>query len=239
MFLNSLEGYIAAGIAMITTTVIRRLQELGCYELVEALGRGGMGEVWRARHRMLARAGGDQADPARVLGARRRRGGLAVAASSARREATAALRSPHTVELYDFGVTADGTFYYVMELLDGLDLETLVRRHGPLPPERAVHLLLQACHSLAEAHARGLVHRDIKPANIFACRWGLEYDFVKVLDFGLVKSLDDAGERRSLTSEGIVTGTPGVHGAGESPSADGRSTRAPTSTRSGASPTGC
>ena len=103
-------------------------------------------------------------------------------------EATAALHSPHTVSLHDFGVTPEGAFYYVMDLLDGLDLETLVRRFGPVPPERAIHLLAQACDSLAEAHATGLVHRDVKPANIVACRWGLKWDFVKVLDFGLVKA---------------------------------------------------
>ena len=89
--------------------------------------------------------------------------------------------------MFDFGVTDEGTFYYVMELLAGRDLESLVREFGPLPADRAIFLLRQVCHSLADAHARGLVHRDIKPANIYVCRMGLEYDFVKVLDFGLVK----------------------------------------------------
>ena len=91
------------------------------------------------------------------------------------------------MQLYDFGVADDGTFYYVMELLDGLDLETLVRRHGALPVERAIYLLRQVCQSLAEAELYGLVHRDIKPANLFVCRYGGEYDFVKVLDFGIAK----------------------------------------------------
>src|SRR5438093_108928 len=122
-----------------------------------------------------------------------------------------ALNSPHTIELYDFGVTAEGTFYYVMEILHGLDLETLVRQFGPVPAERAVHLLLQICDSLADAHHAGLVHRDIKPANIYACKKGLKHDFVKVLDFGLVKSTwaeaDD--EISNLTQEGAVPGTPG------------------------------
>jgi serine/threonine protein kinase len=95
-----------------------------------------------------------------------------------------------------------------MELLEGLDLETLVRRHGPVPPERAIHLLVQACDSLAEAHAAGLVHRDVKPANIVACHWGLKWDFVKVLDFGLVKATWTMGEDDQLTSEGAITGTP-------------------------------
>ena len=102
-------------------------------------------------------------------------------------QATAALTSPHTIRLFDFGVTDDGSFYYVMELLDGRDMATLVAEFGPLPPARVIFLLRQVCHSLAEAHSRGLVHRDIKPANIFVCRMGLEHDFVKVLDFGLVQ----------------------------------------------------
>ena len=112
------------------------------------------------------------------------------------------MSSPHTIRVFDFGVTADGTFYYVMELLSGRDLESLVREFGPVPADRAIHLLRQVCHSLADAHARGLVHRDIKPANIYVCRMGLEYDFVKVLDFGLVKFNDqqhhaaDADDRR-------------------------------------------
>src|SRR6185436_3058252 len=101
-------------------------------------------------------------------------------------KATASLTSAHTVDLYDFGVSDDGTFYYVMELLDGLDLDLLVRRFGPLPPARVVHLLSQVCESLEEAHEKGLIHRDVKPANIYVCRSGLRRDFIKVLDFGLV-----------------------------------------------------
>ena len=95
-----------------------------------------------------------------------------------------------------------------MELLDGLDLETLVQRFGPLPPERAIHLLAQACESLADAHAVGLIHRDVKPANIVSCHYGLKYDFVKVLDFGLVKATWSLGAEDRLTSDGVITGTP-------------------------------
>jgi len=106
-------------------------------------------------------------------------------------------------------VANDGTFFLVMELLDGLDLETLVERFGPLPPERAAYLLSQVCESLEEAHVRGLIHRDIKPSNIFTCRMGLEVDFVKVLDFGLVKA-QNAGDRNEslLTAPDATAGTP-------------------------------
>jgi eukaryotic-like serine/threonine-protein kinase len=121
-------------------------------------------------------------------------------------KATALLRSPHTVELYDFGVTDDGVFYYVMELLDGIDLETLVRKFGPQPAARVAAIVRQACRSLAEAHRHGMVHRDIKPGNIFLCRMGGEYDFTKVLDFGLVKVVDSSDIQ--LTGEGATTGTP-------------------------------
>jgi serine/threonine-protein kinase len=111
--------------------------------------------------------------------------------------------------LFDFGVAEDGTFYYVMELLEGLDADALVRRTGPVPPERAIHMLRQVCHSLSEAESRGLVHRDIKPANIFLCRYGEDYDFVKVLDFGIVKAAEDHAETRpALTLDNAVHGTP-------------------------------
>src|SRR5439155_24040206 len=123
--------------------------------------------------------------------------------------ATAALGSPNSIRLFDFGITNEGTFYYVMELLTGRDLETLVREFGPLPAERVVYLLRQVCHSLADAHARGLVHRDIKPANIYVCRMGLEYDFIKVLDFGLVKLKGRSPMQQSLmTIDHRTTGTP-------------------------------
>jgi serine/threonine-protein kinase len=128
-----------------------------------------------------------------------------------RREARAAanLRSPHTIQLYDFGVASDGTFYYVMELLNGMDLQSLVEEHGPVPPARVVHILQQACESLAEAHDRGLVHRDIKPANIQVCCMGQYFDFVKVLDFGLVKSQGSSAQADTrLTAPNAVTGTP-------------------------------
>jgi len=128
-----------------------------------------------------------------------------------RREAEAAanLRSPHTVEIYDFGISDDRTFYFVMELLDGMDLESLVRQHGPLPAARVIHIVTQVCDSLEEAHRAGLVHRDIKPANIHVGPLGLRNDFVKVLDFGLVKPFAATNSDQSLaTVAGQITGTP-------------------------------
>ena len=121
---------------------------------------------------------------------------------------TAGLRSPHTVELFDFGVAADGRLFYAMELLDGLNAEHFVYRFGPVEPRRAVHWLIQVCHSLGEAHARGVVHRDLKPANLFLCRFGRDTDFVKVLDFGLARPVSETADQR-LTSPGVRLGSPG------------------------------
>ena len=210
--------YLLLGVAVVISHVVTGLgqqvakaREMGSYQLGELLGRGGMGEIYKATHRMLARPAAIKLIRPEVIG-----GSDAAAARLAitrfRREAEAAanLRSPHTVELYDFGITDDQTLYFVMELLDGLDLESLVRRHGPLPAGRVVHILRQVCASLEEAHVRGLVHRDIKPANIHVGRVGLVHDFVKVLDFGLVKPITDSPLEHSLaTQAGLVIGTPG------------------------------
>jgi serine/threonine-protein kinase len=191
------------------TVEVGRARRLGSYHLVEKLGQGGMGEVWRARHRMLARSAAVKLIRTSVLDADPRRALETVRRFEREARATAALRSPHTIAVYDFGLADEGTFYYVMELLEGLSLQALVQRHGPVPPERVVRLLRQACHSLAEAHAAGLVHRDIKPANLFLCRLGLDLDFVKVLDFGLVKlQRSDAPGAEALSAEGGFAGTP-------------------------------
>ena len=183
---------------------------LGLYRLMEKLGEGGMGEVWRARHQLLARPCAIKLIRPELLGreqpARRRS-----SASASKPRTIARLSSPNTVRLYDFGVSETGSFYFVMELLNGMDLASLVHRFGPLPPERVVAVLRQACRSLGEAHAAGLLHRDIKPHNLFLCRLGLDFDVVKVLDFGLVKSLDEGATE--LTAAGILTGTPGLHAA--------------------------
>jgi eukaryotic-like serine/threonine-protein kinase len=212
-----LPNYICAFLVVLPVKIIhnlgqqvRRARELGSYRLEEPLGKGGMGEVFRATHQMLARPAAVKLIRSEILGSSSPNA-VRVITERFRREAEAAasLRSPHTISLYDFGVAQDGTFFLVMELLDGLDLETLVERFGPVPPERAVYLLRQACASLAEAHSRGLVHRDIKPSNIFTCRMGLDVDFVKVLDFGLVKATGDRDrEATLLTAPDATTGTP-------------------------------
>jgi serine/threonine-protein kinase len=136
---------------------------------------------------------------------------LKVVVSRFKKEArlTAGLRSPHTINLYDFGVTEGGVFFYVMEYLLGTDLQALVERHGPQPPERSVLLLKQAAESLSEAHRKGLIHRDVKPSNLFLTRIGNEQDFVKVLDFGLVKQQRTMADAETLmTQQGVTTGTP-------------------------------
>ena len=217
-FINTaIASAIAVGFAYMGSRVVYGLgrdlaaaRELGSYRLEEKLGQGGMGEVWRARHRMLARPAAIKLIRPSLTGdARPGVSDDAVRRFEREAQAIARLRSPHTVELFDFGVADDGAFYYVMELLDGLDADTLVRRSGPVPAERAVHLLRQVCHSLSEAESCGLVHRDIKPANIFVCRYGEEYDFVKVLDFGIVTAPEDGAETEpALTLENVVQGTP-------------------------------
>lgn len=206
-------SFAAAIFTVITVRVIYGLgreiadaRKVGAYVLVEKVGYGGMGEVWRAKHSALVR-------PAAIKLMRPRNlshGSPVDLGRLARRfqqeaQATALLKSPHTVAVYDYGETSDGVLYYVMELLDGLDLETLVQKFGPQPAERVVHFLRQATASLAEAHAAGLVHRDIKPANLFASVMGLELDFLKVLDFGLVRRI---AVDSSLTAENAVWGTP-------------------------------
>lgn len=204
-------AYMGAGVVYGLGREVARARELGSYRLGELLGRGGMGEVYRATHRMLARPAAIKLIRPEMLGGADAGGAeMAIRRFRLEAEVAASLRSPHTVELYDFGVTPDRTFYFVMELLQGTDLESLVRQKGPLPASRVIYLLRQVCESLEEAHARGLVHRDIKPANIHVGRLGLRHDFVKVLDFGLVKSLKgEAGENSFATAHGQVAGTPG------------------------------
>lgn len=224
-----LPGFLCAFLAWAPTSALHRLgvavqsaRRLGNYELVERLGQGGMGDVWRANHRLLARPAAVKLIKPEMLGAKN----AASRAALVRRfeqeaQATASLDSVHTVELYDFGVSHDGVLFYVMELLHGSDLQSLVERFGPLRSGRVIHLLAQACDSLQDAHCRGLIHRDIKPANLFVARKGVVCDFLKVLDFGLVKrwraedetelsqSLEDlAVADTQQTAAGQIIGTP-------------------------------
>ncbi|HEU5154908.1 MAG TPA: serine/threonine-protein kinase, partial [Gemmatimonadales bacterium] len=211
-----LPNYVAAAIAVVPAKVIRGLgqqvskaRELGSYRLEEVLGKGGMGEVYRASHHTLARPAAIKLIRQEVLGSTSAAGARLILERFRREaQATASLKSPHTISLYDFGVSEDGTFFLVMELLDGLDLERLVQKYGPIPPERVAYLLEQACASLEEAHVNGLVHRDIKAGNIFTCRLGLEVDFVKVLDFGLVKTESTDPGQSLMTAPNATAGTP-------------------------------
>jgi serine/threonine-protein kinase len=189
--------------------LVRRAREFGSYRLATPLGSGGMGEVWRAKHHLLARPAAIKLIRPEMLGAADPEGRQDTLRRFEREaQATALLRSPHTIQLYDFGVTDEGTFYYVMELLEGFDLETLVRRFGLLPWMRVAYLLGQVCESLAEAHGQGLIHRDIKPANIYVCRYGRATDFVKVLDFGLVTSHRQLRPSHPGTAAVTLAGTP-------------------------------
>jgi serine/threonine-protein kinase len=174
----------------------------GQYQLVRKLGSGGMGDVFLAEHVLLKRPCALKlihpeaaADP------------TALARFEREVRATSSLTHPHTIEIYDYGHTDDGTFYYVMEYLPGLNLEQLLAQFGPLPAGRVIYLLRQACSSLAEAHAAGLVHRDLKPGNIYVSERGGLCDFVKVLDFGLVKHVHGTGAAQ-LTADHVISGTP-------------------------------
>lgn len=180
---------------------MREARRLGRYTLGEKLGAGGMGVVYRAEHAMLRRPTAIKLLDANVVGEQ----GLARFEREV--QLTAKLTHPNTVAIYDYGRTPEGIFYYAMELVDGLDLEHLVRRHGPQPAARVAHLLRQACGSLAEAHAHGLVHRDVKPSNLVVSRREGQGDVLKVLDFGLVKDSGEDGEA-SLSRTGAVLGTP-------------------------------
>jgi eukaryotic-like serine/threonine-protein kinase len=205
---------VAALLSLAPAYVLRRMREelqeaqaFGSYQLVTRLGKGGMGEVWSAKHRLLAR-------PAaiKLIGRDLGNGNAPTDPVMLKRfeqevQATALLSNPHTTTIYDYGMAADGTFYYVMELLQGGDLASFAAEHGPLGPARTVFILCQVLDSLEEAHAAGLVHRDVKPENIYLCRLGLRGDWVKVLDFGLALLTKVPAEARLTMSE-TVQGTP-------------------------------
>jgi len=198
--------FVAASFSVYGTHVINALRneafeasQLNQYRLGRRIGSGGMGEVYLAEPQFLKRPcaiklirPGNAADPA----------SLSRFESEVR--ATARLSHPNTVEIYDYGQTRDGTFFYVMEYLPGLSLDEMIRRHGPMPPGRVVHLLRQLCGALSEAHSAGLVHRDVKPANIHVCHRGGRYDVAKLLDFGLVTATP------VVSTAPVTDGRPGV-----------------------------
>ncbi len=182
---------------------VREARRLDQYVLRERLGSGGMGDVFRADHALLRR-------PAAVKLIRPDRAGDPATLARFEREvqATASLSHPNTIQIFDYGRTDDGTFYYVMEYLDGPNLDELVQATGPLPPVRAIYLLRQVCMALREAHAVGLIHRDLKPNNVIVTRRGGLHDVAKLLDFGLVRPHVTVAGDAELTQEGTVTGTP-------------------------------
>src|SRR5688572_18036212 len=175
---------------------------MGQYKLKQLIGSGGMGEVYLAEHQLMKR-------PCAIKVIRPEKAGDPKVLARFEREVQATARLSHwnTIDIFDYGRADDGTFYYVMEYLPGMNLSELVRKHGPLPAGRAIYLIRQACDALQEAHDLGLVHRDIKPANIFAASRGGVCDVVKLLDFGLAKPLADLGAAH-LTAEGTITGSP-------------------------------
>ncbi len=175
--------------------------QLGQYALEQKIGEGGMGSVYRARHALLRRPTAVKLlEPSKTTD-------LSVARFEREVQLTSQLNHPNTITIYDYGRTAEGVFYYAMEFLDGYSLDVLVRRFGPLPDGRVINILAQVCGSLHEAHAAGLMHRDIKPANIMITARGGIPDFVKLLDFGLVKAVD-SHKMQTLTAADTVTGTP-------------------------------
>ena len=181
---------------------LHHARKFGQYRLVRKLGEGGMGEVYLAEHQLLKR-------PCALKLIKAEAGSDPIALARFEREVQSAARlsHPNTIEIYDYGHTDDGTFYYVMEYLQGLSLSELIRRDGPLPPGRVIYLFRQVCAGLAEAHRLGLVHRDLKPGNVFLAVRGGESDVAKVLDFGLVKLTRDPGAAE-LSSDMTVSGTP-------------------------------
>ncbi len=192
-------------------------RQLGQYQLRRRLGSGGMGEVYLAEHLMLKRR-----CAVKVIRADRANDACTLARFEREVRATAQLTHWNSVEIFDYGRAADGTFYYVMEYLPGMNLDELVRMHGAMHPDRVVHLLTQVCQALREAHGKGLIHRDIKPANIFAAQRGGIFDVVKLLDFGLVKPVSIPEDAR-ITQIGMISGTPHYmapeQALGESPDA--------------------
>lgn len=179
-------------------------RELGQYLLRRRLGEGGMGSVYLAEHRFLRRP-----CAVKLIRAEQANDEVALARFEREVQSVAALTHPNTVQVYDYGHSENGTFYFAMEFLPGVSLDDLVDQHGPLKPARAVHILRQLCGALHEAHERGLVHRDLKPGNVMLCERGGVPDVAKLLDFGLVAALENKATDPRITQAGMIMGTPG------------------------------
>jgi serine/threonine-protein kinase len=206
---NAIFVALGAGVAICASYLVNDLRRdlhhakrLGQYQLCERLGEGGMGEVYLAEHQLLKRP-----CALKLINGDRQSSPLAVARFEREVQSAAKLSHPNTIEIFDYGRTDEGVFYYVMEYLPGMTLADLVRQFGPLPAGRAIYLARQVCKSLAEAHNLGMVHRDLKPGNIFVAILGGECDFAKVLDFGLVKVMTGP-DTPQLTADYTVSGTP-------------------------------
>jgi eukaryotic-like serine/threonine-protein kinase len=206
---NAVFVVLGAAVAIFAAYVVHGLRKdlhdakrLGQYELGHKLGGGGMGEVYLAEHQLLKRP-----CALKLINADHQSNPVTVARFQREVQSAAKLSHPNTIEIFDYGHTHDGTFYYVMEYLPGMNLADLVEQFGPLSPGRAVYIMRQVCKSLAEAHCHGMVHRDLKPGNIFVAILGGECDVAKVLDFGLVK-LPASPESPQLTTDFTVSGTP-------------------------------
>jgi len=201
----SIDPLICVAIAVFGSRILHGMHqevaqatELGSYRLQERLGSGGMGDVWLAEHRLLARPAAIKVMRPQVIGGSNEDVTVLVQRFKREAQATSMMHSEHTIDLFDFGMTDEGLFYYVMELLEGFDMEHLVEEWGPVRPERVIHLLRQVCHS-----------RDVKPANLYVCHYGRDYDFVKVLDFGLVKGAEESRiDDQKLTAANVTGGTP-------------------------------
>jgi len=195
-------GLASGHIMFLTREQLYRQRRIGRYRLQAPIGKGGMGEVWLAWDLSLRRN----------VALKLLRLGAPVTPDAVKRfereaHATSRLRGPHIVQIFDFGASDDGLYYLAMEYLNGMDLASLVERFGPVPPARAIHVISQACDALAEAHAAGIIHRDLKPHNLFLTRHGRQSDFLKLLDFGIVRFREpDAAE--PLTWTGFLLGTP-------------------------------
>jgi serine/threonine-protein kinase len=207
MSLSLIFAAVTATWGVYTINSLRReafeARQIGQYRLKRPLGSGGMGDVYLAEHVLMKR-------PCAIKLIKPEKAGDAQAMARFEREVQATSRLTHwnSIEIFDYGRTDDGTFYYVMEYLPGMNLDQMVSMHGPLPPERVIHLMAQVCDALSEAHSQQLVHRDIKPANIFAAHRGKVYDVAKLLDFGLARPLAQLTAGSGLTQEGTIAGSP-------------------------------